>query len=296
MMLIRVAFTSPYWSLYDLFVSLFRKGATEELRGLIRKKTLSKEVMLFDSGTSAIYAALKTLKLKEGNLVAVPSFICRAVPRAIVAAGCIPFFIDIDDEYGVDYNSLKKAIKTRKIKAAIIVYQYGKVPSNTKKIISLCRQNNIKVIEDAAVTGLYETSFGLTGTLGDVSIISFNIGKLITGLGGGALILNDPKLVSRDIIVNTSIQPMLKKLNTIVYFLFRIKYKKMLFPFYYMLKKIRGAELKGDSDLCRFDEGLSETVTPYGIANFQAHCAYVVMNKQKQILNDCKITAEAYTI
>src|SRR3989338_144038 len=276
MMLIRVAFTSPYWSLYDLFVSLFRKGATEELRGLIRKKTLSKEVMLFDSGTSAIYAALKTLKLKEGNLVAVPSFICRAVPRAIVAAGCIPFFIDIDDEYGVDYNSLKKAIKTRKIKAAIIVYQYGKVPSNTKKIISLCRQNNIKVIEDAAVTGLYETSFGLTGTLGDVSIISFNIGKLITGLGGGALIL--------------------KKLNTIVYFLFRIKYKKMLFPFYYMLKKIRGAELKGDSDLCRFDEGLSETVTPYGIANFQAHCAYVVMNKQKQILNDCKITAEAYTI
>ena len=137
-MLIRVAFTSPYWSLYDLFVSLFRKGATEELRGLIRKKTLSKEVMLFDSGTSAIYAALKTLKLKEGNLVAVPSFICRAVPRAIVAAGCIPFFIDIDDEYGVDYNSLKKAIKTRKIKAAIIVYQYGKVPSNTKKIISLC--------------------------------------------------------------------------------------------------------------------------------------------------------------
>jgi perosamine synthetase len=100
--------------------------------------------------------------------------------------------VDIDSKtLTIDPIQLKKKI-TKRTKAIIIVHQFGH-SAHMDEIMSICKKNNIFVIEDNAESlgGKYKGK--LLGTFGDITTLSFFANKIITTGEGGAIITNSKK-------------------------------------------------------------------------------------------------------
>jgi dTDP-4-amino-4,6-dideoxygalactose transaminase len=159
-------------------------------------------VAMLTSGTSAIHMALIALGIAQNDVVIAPSFTFAACINPIVYQGATPVLVDSDEEsWNMNPELLEKAIigqieQGKKPKAIMIVHLYG-MPAKMKPILEISRKYEIPLIEDAAEALGSEYQGQLCGTLGDVSIISFNGNKIITTSGGGALISKDRELVQR---------------------------------------------------------------------------------------------------
>jgi len=173
------------------------------------EKELSEKVGAGDAaalsaGTAAIHMALKALGVSRGELVFCPTLTFSATANPITYEGAIPVFIDSDiTTWNMNPQALACALEKYQAlgklpKAVMVVHLYGK-SANLDKILPICRQYGVPVIEDAAeslgtvysgeITGGKQQ---YTGTFGDFGIFSFNGNKIITTSGGGALVCNLP--------------------------------------------------------------------------------------------------------
>lgn len=150
-------------------------------------------VAAVSSGTSAIHLALIVLGVGRGDDVICQSLTFSASANPIVYQGANPIFIDSEQEsWNLSPELLEQAILGRikdhkKPKAIVAVHLYG-MPYNALAINQIARKYDIPVIEDSA-EALGSEYLGIKcGTLGDLSILSFNGNKIITTSGGGALI------------------------------------------------------------------------------------------------------------
>ena len=144
------------------------------------------------SGTAALELVLKSLDIKYGDEVILPSITFGATANSIINVGADPVFVDVDIEnFNININEIKKNINS-KTKAIIIVHLYGN-PVEMDLIQDLCLKNNIYLIEDAAeaLGTKYKNRF--CGTFGDAAIFSFYANKLITTGEGGAAIFKSDK-------------------------------------------------------------------------------------------------------
>lgn len=141
-----------------------------------------------NSGTDALWLALKTLNLKENELVLTTPFSFIASSSEIVALGGIPVFIDVDRAtYNLSAENLKNWLDTHAQKTA-----QGTVHSKTnQKIVGILTVNifgqcvdyariralanewGLWIVEDAAQSIGSSTTEGFAGTLGDISCFSF---------------------------------------------------------------------------------------------------------------------------
>jgi len=81
-----------------------------------------KNVVCVNSGTAALYSALLSVGIGQGDEVLLPSFTFVATANSVVAAGARPVFVDINKEdYTMDVSDLKTKI-TKKSKAIIPVH------------------------------------------------------------------------------------------------------------------------------------------------------------------------------
>ena len=145
------------------------------------------------SGTAALEVAIKSLNLKKGTEVIIPSFSIISTALCVVKCGLKPILIDCNLEtWNVDAEKVINKI-SNKTSAIIITHIYG-LPVNLSKIIQKAKQKNIKIIEDAAeVIGLtYKNK--ICGSFGDLSTFSFYANKHITTGEGGMIVTNDKKL------------------------------------------------------------------------------------------------------
>ena len=94
-------------------------------------------------------------------------------------------------------KALERAFKKYlNVKAVIVVHLYG-LSADMDKIVDLCKEHNVILIEDAAES-LGTTYKGKqTGTFGDYGIFSFNGNKIITTSGGGILVSDDEERVEK---------------------------------------------------------------------------------------------------
>ncbi|MDR2865606.1 MAG: DegT/DnrJ/EryC1/StrS family aminotransferase [Spirochaetaceae bacterium] len=129
-----------------------------------------------------------------GDEVIVPANTYIASILAITENKLIPVFVEPSiGTYNIDDTKIESAI-TKKTKAVMIVHLYGRCSYN-EKIAALCKQYNLKLIEDNAQSHgcLYKNQ--KTGALGDAAGHSFYPGKNLGALGdGGAVTTNDDKL------------------------------------------------------------------------------------------------------
>lgn len=141
----------------------------------------AKEFVLLDSGSNALYLAVKLLGLPPGSEVIVPSFTWISCAHAIVMSGCAPVFCDVDlDTHNVTAETVSRAMTPRT--KAIMVVHYSGLPVRMDEIMAL----GLPVIEDAAHAVDSKLGGRSCGAIGDIGIYSFDAVKnLTTGEGGG---------------------------------------------------------------------------------------------------------------
>jgi perosamine synthetase len=163
----------------------------KEFLHLIKEKTGAKYAVLANNGTLALFMALKSIGIKEGDEVIVPNFTFIASATSVHFAGAKPIFVDVDkDSFNIDVTKIEKAI-TPKTKAIMPVHVYGQ-PADMDPILEIAKKYKLQIIEDAAQGYGVQYKGKHTGTIGDIGTISFFADKTIT-CGEGAVILTNNK-------------------------------------------------------------------------------------------------------
>ena len=180
---------------------LFRYGFDQARQGHWKAKTFELELAkrigvnhchLCSSGTAALSIALAACGVGAGDEVIVPPFTFIATIEAVLYAGGIPVFAEIDDTLCLDPESVKNVI-TPHTKAVIPVHMCGSM-AQIDAINTICEQNDLILIEDACQS-LGATFKGrAAGTFGHMGCFSFDPVKTITCGEGGAVVTNDKKL------------------------------------------------------------------------------------------------------
>lgn len=148
------------------------------------------------NGTAALEAAMVALNLEEGSEVILPSFTIMSCAQAITKCGLIPVPVDSKiDTWNMDPALVRKAV-TARTKAIMIVHIYG-LPCEMDELLTIAKENNLKVIEDAAEMHGQTYKGKMCGSFGDISIFSFYPNKHITCGEGGMIVTDDEMLAER---------------------------------------------------------------------------------------------------
>jgi dTDP-4-amino-4,6-dideoxygalactose transaminase len=149
-----------------------------------------------NSGTDALYLALKVLGIGPGDEVITTPFTFIATAEMISAVGAQPVLVDIDiDSLNIDLNLLEQAI-TPRTKAIMPVHLFGR-PVDMTALMSIANTHNLKVIEDCAQSTGATWAGQKTGNIGHIGCFSFFPTKNLGACGdGGAVTLNDPAVAA----------------------------------------------------------------------------------------------------
>ena len=150
------------------------------------------------NGTVAIHLALLTLGIGPGDEVIVPTLTYIASVNAIAYTGAKPVFVDsTEDQWQMDPEDVKRKI-TPQTKAVMAVHLYGH-PCPMDELVSICKENDLFLIEDCAeaIGSSYKGKH--VGTFGDISTFSFFGNKTITTGEGGMVVTNDHTLFDRSV-------------------------------------------------------------------------------------------------
>jgi len=180
------------------------EGFEKELKEYVSVKNAT----ALSSGTSAIHLALKTIGVKEGDVVFCSSLTFSASVNPVIYEKAIPVFIDSDYKtWNMSPKALQRAfddaVKNNKLpKAVIVVNLYGQ-SADYDEILKICNKYNVAVIEDAAES-LGTTYKGKqTGTIGEIGVFSFNGNKIITTSGGGMMVSNNEDYTKKALFLAT---------------------------------------------------------------------------------------------
>lgn len=173
----------------DALFTKNKKQYADSLIEYLEKKYQGKALLLYKA-REAITLALHMFRLPKDSYVAITGFTCYAVYEAIIKAGYIPYYLDIDDSLNFSSTTLEKAfIQNPSIKAIIIQNTLG-IPCDIEKISALCKKYNCFLIEDLAHSvGAIYANGKKAGTIGDCTIFSFSMDKIVDAVSGGALIM-----------------------------------------------------------------------------------------------------------
>ena len=142
------------------------------------------------NGLDAIFLALKTLGIGEGDEVILPSNTYIATVLAVTNIGAIPVFVEPNIfTYNIDVNKIESLI-TKKTKVIIPVHLYG-LACEMDEIMKIANTYNLFVIEDNAQAHGSTHKGKFTGTWGDINATSFYPGKNLGALGDGGAITTD---------------------------------------------------------------------------------------------------------
>ncbi len=152
------------------------------------------------NGTDALAIALRAEGIGAGDAVFVPAFTFAASAEAVLLCGAVPFFVDIDKNFTLAADSLKRALLDARAqglagKAVMAVELYG-LPCDYESLLKVAREEELFFLIDAAQSlgARYDTSSGARSTvsLGDAAITSFFPTKPLACYGdGGAVFTND---------------------------------------------------------------------------------------------------------
>lgn len=148
------------------------------------------------NGTVAIHLALIALGIGPDDEVIVPTLTYIASVNSIAYTGATPVFVDsLQSTWQLDTEDVKRKI-TSKTKAIMAVHLYGHA-CNMDALQTICKENNLFLIEDCAeaIGSTYKGKH--VGTFGDISTFSFFGNKTITTGEGGMVVTNDETLMDR---------------------------------------------------------------------------------------------------
>ena len=148
------------------------------------------------NGSAAIDIAVRTLELKAGDEVIMPTFTIISCAQSLVNHGVMPVLIDSDYRtFNINVEEIESKI-TSKTKAIMIVHIFG-LTTDIDPLIAIAKKHNLKIIEDAAEVIGQNYKGQKCGSFGDISTFSFYSNKHITTGEGGMVLTDDKNLDDR---------------------------------------------------------------------------------------------------
>lgn len=155
----------------------------------------AKYALAVTSGTAALQCAVNALEIGPGDEVILPAWTWHSCYCAIVLAGALPVFAEIDTSFNIDPTDIEHRI-TPKTKAIMAVHLQGN-PCDIDRVLAIARKHNLRVIEDCAQSVGASYKGRRLGSIGDIAIYSLQLNKTITAGEGGAVTTSDPALFER---------------------------------------------------------------------------------------------------
>ena len=159
-----------------------------------------KNSIFVNSGSSAnllmLYALIESGRLKAGDKVVVPALSWATDLAPVVQLGLRPVLCDCNlKDLSIDINHLEQIILTDKPKALILVSVLGLVPE-MEKIVEVCKNNNIILLEDACESLGSEYKGDKLGTFGLCSSFSTYFGHHLSTIEGGMVCTDDDEIAN----------------------------------------------------------------------------------------------------
>jgi len=141
-----------------------------------------------DNGTNAIFLALKAVGVAPGDEVVTVSNTAVPTVSAIVSAGAVPKFVDIDPgTYLMDVARLEEAV-TEKTKCIVAVHLYGQCV-DMDAVHEVAGKHGLAVVEDCAQAHGAAYKGRMAGAMSDASAFSFYPTKILGTYGDGGMVL-----------------------------------------------------------------------------------------------------------
>ncbi len=153
-------------------------------------------VVAVSSCTTALHLAVLLAGVQPGDEVIVPSYTFVATANAVLYAGAVPVFAEIDAKTFTLAPSEIERLVTSRTRAVIAVDQFG-LPAELDALEEACRARGLVFLEDAACALGAAYRGRPIGSRGKFVLFSFHPRKSITTGEGGALVTDDPAVDAR---------------------------------------------------------------------------------------------------
>ena len=173
---------------------------TQRCQTWIEGQTGAQKALLTHSCTAALEMAAILANIQIGDEVIMPSYTFVSTANAFVLRGGVPVFVDIrEDTLNLDESLVEEAITSRT--KAIVPVHYAGIGCEMDVLMDIARRHHLIVIEDAAQGVMSSYKGKALGAIGQMGAFSFHETKNLICGEGGALLINDPELVSRAEII-----------------------------------------------------------------------------------------------
>lgn len=158
-----------------------------------------------NSGTDALFLALKASDVNTGDEVITCAFGYIASVLGISYCGAKPVLVDVNgSDYGIDTRLIERVI-TKKTKAILPVHLYGQM-CDMQSLMKIAKKYKLKVIEDCAQAhGAKQQLSGgkwqMAGTIGDVGCYSFYPTKNLGAYGDAGMVVTDDENIYRQLLL-----------------------------------------------------------------------------------------------
>ncbi len=169
-----------------------------ELETTLAERTGANRVIAVASGTDALLIPMMAEGIGEGDAVFLPAFTYNATANAVIMAGAVPVFVDIDPQtFNMDPDHLEHQIDAtiaegRLFPRAIVPVDLFGLPADYKRILKLAEKHNLFVLADSAQSLGGALDGQNVGSLAPVTATSFFPSKTLGAYGdAGAIFSRD---------------------------------------------------------------------------------------------------------
>ncbi len=173
-----------------------RKDVVTEFENKWAETIGAKRCLSVVNGTNALITSLVQLNVGGGDEVLVTPYTFIACVQAILMAGAMPVFVDVDPEtFQIDPGKMEAKITSR-TRAIMPVHILG-LPSDMERIMAIAKKHDLLVVEDACQAWTAEVNNKKVGTFGNAGSFSFQNSKNIPIGEGGAIVSDDDEFIDR---------------------------------------------------------------------------------------------------
>lgn len=181
-----------------------------------------KDLIFYERGSHGIISGIRMVSKDVKNIL-IPALFCKETKDSLQQAGFTIHYLDINDNFSWDMDSLIKYTSNNSIEAVIICDFFGAKNINLDEIINFCKDNNLISIRDCCHSPF---SFDKYDIKSDITVFSFR--KVFAIQDGGALVLKSKK----QLINETTKVFKINKIKSFIDWLLSINYKfNVLNPF-----------------------------------------------------------------
>lgn len=170
----------------------------ESLERKIAARCTMKYAVGVNSGTDALFLALKSIGVGPGDEVITTSLSWVATANSIALTGARIAFADIRDDLNIDPASVEKLITVR-TKAILPVHYTGRV-CDMSALSAIAKRHNLAIVEDASQA--FDATYRgcKAGSFGTLGCFSLNPMKVFAALGEAGIIVTSNKDIHERLI------------------------------------------------------------------------------------------------